>query len=781
MRVSFNSNISKSANLYSNRKITRPNINLSIEDNDYYNVSFLAAPITKPVISTKIYNEKSRMLKRLDEILKTNVPHLNEDQLWEIIERRATGILRMKNRKKISFELELDAMYNTPYMSSQQKYNRLCEIEREEKELDKIDPFAIPDYILPKETKETYDYKLIEKFRLALNDNNFDLRTIFQGHYTELNEMSTVEEIKEKYPSLKIPPSFDEVLADKIIKTVPRDAYIELYEAVKSNDDDKINKLMLAHFLDKSLIIVDELGLDEYNYIPKFMATLAKRFAKVCARAVKENRLNTIPTIVKSYIPELTEADKLMSQINYDKFVLYVLKEHYLNGKKLNEIAYAEGDRTVRLTDLKGSEYKFEKFSENIKKFITDSEKLKQYQRDYLKFTSQELKDRLLHYEKTELGYDDELFNLFAEFESCKFTQEDKNNLIILLKELDKISDGLKTLDEAKNFLKTSNIKPHGTNKINETAKEEARALIRAQQKRNQILINIRNDFNITVNKLYEMGLISEADMCMKYYPLNPETAELTKSEEVIKFIKDCVDNYDKKTAQTKIARWETYNDYIENAQNSTEFRDAKIFVQNTKPDLVSDTIGQYLINRNIVDGYPESIKLFSDPELLDDIITQAGKNKDLATRLLCRYENYKQLPIEEKSSVFKIIELFNEDKALDKTILKYIIENDYINCDTAIIVERENKPQKRTIASKAKHEILEKYNFPGSIEFFKKFENALPLDARNESSSGVKKTDKYDKKMEIKYELKIMGHNDRLFACNKDFYFDSFSEIGFH
>ena len=119
--------------------------------------------------------------------------------------------------------------------------------------------------------------------------------------------------------------------------------------------------------------------------------------------------------------------------------------------------------------------------------------------------------------------------------------------------------------------------------------------------------------------------------------------------------------------------------------------------------------------------------------------------------------------------------------KALDKTILKYVIENDYINCDTAIIVERENKPQTRTIAAKAKREILAQYKFPKSLEFFKKFENALPLDARNENSSGIKKTDKYDKKMSIKYELKIMGDTDRLFACNKDFYFDSYSEIGFH
>ena len=126
-------------------------------------------------------------------------------------------------------------------------------------------------------------------------------------------------------------------------------------------------------------------------------------------------------------------------------------------------------------------------------------------------------------------------------------------------------------------------------------------------------------------------------------------------------------------------------------------------------------------------------------------------------------------------------LELFNEDDTFDKIVLRHIVENDYMNCDTFIVVERDKKPQKRTIAASAKREVYEKYNFPRSMEFFKKFENALPLDARNENSSGIKKTDKYDKKMEIKYELKIMGHTDRLFATNKNFYFEHYSEIGFH
>lgn len=778
MQVLFN-NIYKNNRLYPTKKeTTMPDKNLNFNNNI---ITFYAAPVTKPVMSNKIANEKARMLKKANEILKTNIPILDKEQLWEIIERRATAIIRMKHRKRFSHELELEAMYESPYLSSQQKFNRVCEIERERKELDRIDPFEIPDYLIPKPTKENYDYKLIEKFKLALNDNNFDLRSIYQEHYSGLNDVNDIEELREKYPSFNIIPTFEEVITDKIIKTLNRDTYIEFDKAIHSDDENEVNQFIMDNFLDRALVTLNKLGIDVSSHLNKILMVLSENFAKTCAKTINENRLSAIPTISKLYIPEFTDLDRTMSQINYDNFVLYVLREHYLNGKKLNEITYTEGDHTVKLTDLKGSEYKFEKFSENIKKFITDSEKVKQYQRNYLQFTQSELKERLLYYEKTELGYDDQLFNLFAEFESCKFTEEDRNNLIVLLKELDKISDGTKTLEEGKTFLKESNIRPHGTDKINQVSKFATMKKIKAEQQKKKELDNLRLMFNDMINNLYEKGLISVADSYSKQYPSSPKPEEMARLAFTINFINKCINEYDKKTAQSKIARWEIYNDYAENDKNSPILREAINYSIELNDAHNVDRIGQYLLNRELIDTYPESTRLISEPDVLKDIAETFKNNPTVATKLLCRYENYKNMATEEKNSIFKIIKLFDENNSTDKILLHHAIEKDYINCDTSIIVERDNKPQRRTIAAKSKKEVYEKYNFPGSMEFFKKFENALPLDARNENSSGVKKTDKYDKKMDIKYELKIMGHTDRLFACNKDFYFDNFSKTGFH
>ena len=777
MQVSLN-NIYKTQQFYPTKKmITMP------DKREYYdnNISFCATPITKPVMSTKINSEKAKMLRKLNEILKTNIPVLDKDQLWEIIERRAMAIIRMKNKKRDSFESELNAIYNSPYLSAQQKYNKLCEIEKEEKELDKIDPFGIPDYLIPKPTKENYDYKLIEKFKLALNDNNFDLCSIYQEHYSGLNDIETVKEVREKYPSLKNIPTFDEVIANKIIHTLTRDTYIELNDAVLSDNEDRITQFVYNHLLEKTVTALEELGIDDTVYISKFLEVLSEEFAKTCAKTVRENRLSGIPTISKLYIPEFTDLDKLMSQINYDSFALFVLKEHYLNGKKLNEIVYTENDKVVKVSDLKGSEYKFEKFSENIKRFITDSEKVKQYQREYLKFTKEELKERLLHYEKTELGFDDELFNLFVEFESCKFTEEDKNNLIVLLNELDKISDGKKTLEEGKQFLKDSNIHPHGTNTINEAAREAAKLQITAEQQKNEKLVNIRKDFDININKLYELGLIAEADMFFKYYPLTSEVAEVEKAEKIVKLIENTINNNDKKTAQIKFARWEAYNEYLTNDANAKELKDAKIFAKDLTGEEKADAIGQYLVNRNIVNGYPESTKLFSEPEFLTYIITQTGKNKDLATKLLCKYENYNLLKQSEKNSILNILKIFNFDNDEDRIAVKFIIENDYINNDTSIFVERGNVPQERTICNTAKQQLFDKYKFPNSVPFFEKFEQALPLDATFQGSAGVKKLTRNYKNKREKAEIKIMSHDDRLVADSNDYRFNRYDPIGIH
>ena len=115
---------------------------------------------------------------------------------------------------------------------------------------------------------------------------------------------------------------------------------------------------------------------------------------------------------------------------------------------------------------------------------------------------------------------------------------------------------------------------------------------------------------------------------------------------------------------------------------------------------------------------------------------------------------------------------------------MKHIIENDYVNFDTSVLTNIHDTSDKNitaTFSSKAKKQILNKYKYPIYIDYLKNFEEALSSFATEKGTSGIKKINRNNKNMEYKMELKIVGYLERLFSSQNDYYFDIFSEKGFH
>ena len=109
-------------------------------------------------------------------------------------------------------------------------------------------------------------------------------------------------------------------------------------------------------------------------------------------------------------------------------------------------------------------------------------------------------------------------------------------------------------------------------------------------------------------------------------------------------------------------------------------------------------------------------------------------------------------------------------------------IENDYINTDTVSqVILNDTDKTNATISARAKRQILEKYKFPRCIEFMYGFEKALTTISSDKGTSGIKKITKNNKAMEYKMELKLINHDDRIFASKEDYYFDVFSDKGLH
>ena len=60
-------------------------------------------------------------------------------------------------------------------------------------------------------------------------------------------------------------------------------------------------------------------------------------------------------------------------------------------------------------------------------------------------------------------------------------------------------------------------------------------------------------------------------------------------------------------------------------------------------------------------------------------------------------------------------------------------------------------------------------------------FEDGMKMFATDWGSTGIKKTGTNNKALEYKLEIKIMGHDDRLFSKENDYIFDVFSDRGLH
>lgn len=763
-------------------------ISSGVEQNNFVknvrpsSLNFQAQMAMQKTISSKIAHDKTRLIRNLTEILSTNVPLKTNEEVFDAFLKRAHNIMLMKKRRVDELKREIELLSTTRLLNAQQKQNRFHEIK---KELNILSKNKAKDYfVLPKPSKEEYDFLLINKFKNALINDDFNLKSVFLSHYKDLENIETLEELKAKYPQMKLPKTPGEVLAQKITEILPREFYIELNKLLKSPDVDES-----AHFLEFHLfLILNEIGkkldLDTKMLMEKYGIEISRKILEIHNRGAKEvGNFNFIPLNRKNTMT-LTGIDKAMLEIDYDKFVIHVLKEHYLYGKKISDIEYVEGDAIARVSDLKGSDYKFEKLSEKIKKFITDAEKIKQNLREYNRYVEQDFRNRLNYYAGSEIGNESRIFDLIFKFATCRFTQEDTPYLIKFLQELDKVKDGDISIETAIDRIAKQNLYPHGTRKLNDIEEEKALEKLRNELQQTLMLNNLKEDFNNAINILYENDLASVAEICSKYFPQNLAETTVNNTKKVISMIEK-ISPENKKQVKTQILRWDIYNDYLTSEPQSSVLFDAQLYAKGFESKESEQRIGQYLYNAQIIEMGEESLKLYPEKDILIRILDKFRDRPEIATLMLCKYEDYRNLDSESKKSILKISEIFDVKSADDRVILKPIIENDYINTDTSLyFIPKGNKDEKikTTMASEAKYQIIDKYKYPTCLDFFIDFENALTQEATARGKAGIKKIGKNkDGKIDYTAELKIMGDDDRLFATGEDYYFNIYSDKGLH
>ena len=501
-----------------------------------------------------------------------------------------------------------------------------------------------------------------------------------------------------------------------------------------------------------------------------------------------EGSFNSVPEFRKNKIPQITDTDLKLLSLDFDDFVLSVVRSLYLDSKKLNDIVYSNGSVSVPAGMLKDSEYKFEKVSEKIKKLISSAENIKQAQRDYKNFDKNELKNRLNYYVSKDMSNNEELLGYIINFDSCLFTKEDIEPMIRFLQELDMVYDGQKTLEQALETIRKDDLKPRGTERQNEIERKQLEQKYKEEQKRIFELNRLKEEFDEAVNILYANNLNSIALICAEHRPENLQEKNVADAKYLISLIKENLTEYEqidnKKLVEAKITRWETFNTYKNEDSQNPIYKKALEYSKDNNGQIDVDKAGKYILNAEIVESYPESMNIVPNPDVLAKVMEKALYSKDVAIEALCKYDDYQDLSEADKTKILKILEIFDIKSSTDKAVLKNIVENEYVNTDTKVLSRmKENSGKNVTayFAHEAKQQIIDKYKFPICLEYLAGFEDALSMFATERGTSGIKLTTKNNKSQEYAMEVKLIGHDDRLFSSKNDYRFDVFSEKGLH
>lgn len=762
-----------------------PNVNRSSSNIGQINFGALYGIKTKKF---DIEVEKTKLLKQINELLELDTQDTSQEDIIAKTFINAINNVRNKMLKEEKLQTKFEEIQNSTAMNLQQKHDGLISIKRELMHLRNPKKTA-QTKPAQKPVDERIDYSLLNKFKSAIDNNDFNLDRVFKEYYGDLKNITSIEELNEKFPKIKTPKDPREVIAQKMADTLTRDFYEEIEQLAIKQDNEGLTNIVVAKLKELCSASAKANGIDEDELFNKTAITTASIIRDRYKKALKFDSFSYIPQQRKNKLAQLTENDKQLLKIDMDDFVLSVTQKMYLEGKKPQEITYSDATTTIPLSKIKDSAYKFDKIPEKIKSIITKGRDILAEQRNYKTFDTDQLKARLEYYAGTKIADNEEILNRIIEFDSCRFEKEDITSLVKFLKELDAISDGKKSLQEGIETIRENKLMPRGTYKLNELERQKNAEKIKKEHERLFQLNELKDRFDDAVNILYSNNMNNIANTCSKYRPENLNVKLTQKAEFIIKLISENCDKQsgkilNKQKLENNIMRWDTFNQYKQKDAENPLFQKALRISREPDGSVNIDKAGQYLINSEIVDNYPESLEFVRNREVLEKIMEKAG-TKEAAIKYLNKYDAYLDLEENDKTYLSKFIDMFDDKDAVEKAILKNIIENEYVKCDTkvqTIISDKHNNTSIiATFGSQAKQQIFEKYNYPGCLRFLQGFEEALATPANTKKSSGIKLISRNNNKMVYKMEVKLAGDDDRLFSSKNDFYFDIFSEKGLH
>lgn len=608
---------------------------------EYSRIPFTAIYDINPK-KINIQIEQNKLFKQISNLLNENITELDLEDLIMSSISSALNQFRRNLIKLKELDEQLNALEPTNNLNAHQQLETLNKLRKEFKQLEKS-KIKLPK--LPeKPSDEKIDFQLINKFKSALTRNDYRFSKIYQEHYQGLNEIQTLKELSKRYPKIKIPPRPEEVIAQKITKILTRDFYQKLDELIVEGDSEKVVNYLQEAIINFTNNIAEKYHFNKENLYYRLAIQTNSQILETYKRFKATHGFAALPSKRKSPYPDITPIDAKLLTVNFQDFVLNVIKKQYQEGKKLNEIIYDNGNIKIPAQSLNATEYKFDKPSNKIKTFITMAENIDRARRNYPHFTIEDFKARLNFFASTNIGNNDEILERIIAFDSCRFEPEDIEQLIKFLSELDNIYYENHTIKQGVEIIKKNNISPHGTQKLDELEHQKAIQKYKQEQEALAKLNLLRDKFDNMINLLYLNNLNTTANTCSKYSPKTLDNLEVKNAKYIINTISQHISPdgsiENKKALDATISRWDTFNYYQTHNPNDEVLQKALTLARQADGSIDIDKAGQYILNSEIINNYPESRTFVRNVEILDRIMEKTT-DAETAIKYLSKFDDY--------------------------------------------------------------------------------------------------------------------------------------------
>lgn len=624
------------------------------------------------------------------------------------------------------------------------------------------------------------DYNLLNKLYTAVANDDMNLDNVYKKYYSDLNKLSTLTEVKHIYPKLKIPSSPEEEIAKKIVDTFDKNFVEDFFNKIEDIPGEEAVDILTNAIEEKIGLLSKDSNMDKDFLTKKLLTKTYLQFfikPKVLGDTMD---FSTFPTQAKPIKNIISQDEKKLLQIDYDAYVIDVLKQLYIDGKKLSEISYQEGDTVLKPKAFSNSKYKFEKPNEKIKDIIRKALKIKQSERNYEKFDTEQFQNRLRYYGNSDIAGNEEILERLIDFDSSQFTPEDKEALIPFLRILDDISDGKISQSEGIKLINEQNLKAHGTNKLNQTEKEKFTQELIIERKRKAEFKNYCEQFDNAVDLLYKNKLEEAGTICSAFRPQdNNESKEI--SNKILQTIQKYAINGEitqSKKLDTEIKALSKYFELKLFDKNNPKLIAAENFTKKSYGFIDEVKAGQYIINKDIVENFPTSLGTFT-PEYQGIVSTICQKySNEEATAKLIKLNDYMLLPQNERLQITKILELFNiSGENNDKTIIDTIVNDIYVKSSTVIktTLNKDNSLfQDSEILPSAKEAIVKDKKFPLCLEYFEAFERSMTHAGQSKEDDGIQIIGSNNNALRKLYKQEVkISKDERLYSTNGDYKFD--------